>query len=233
MGRAQAGEAGERRHRVFLEVEKLHLLDAAGEGRRDLGSKIAGLLTGAIRLRHESGHLGMNQSGSFRRVGRDEPEEFFEHRRHRAEVHPADDRRVADAEQIGQLRQTRTLGADPIDFPRIILHRAMFVRVVAVDPDQVAAADLMRPSRDAGPTLAAQAEDEFMSGEVVALDVMLRAGEQMACAGHRIEHLLVRRIRGRVERDREAIGDGGLSHGRIIQPAGRGMPFKTASIGVE
>jgi hypothetical protein len=43
----------------------------------------------------------------------------------------------------------------------------------------------------------------------------------------------VRWIRSRVERDREAVGDGGLGHGRIIQPAGRGLPFKTASFGVE
>ena len=32
---------------------------------------------------------------------------------------------------------------------------------------------------------------------------------------------------------REAVGDGRLGHGRIIQPAGRGMPFKTVGFGVE
>ena len=72
-----------------------------------------------------------------------------------------------------------------------------------------------------------------MSRKVVALDVMLRASEEMARAGHGVEHVLVGRIRGRVEGDREAVGDGGLGHGRIIQPAGRGLPFKTVGFGVE
>ena len=81
--------------------------------------------------------------------------------------------------------------------------------------------------------MAAKAEDQLMSREVVALDMMLRAGEQVSRARHRVEDLLVRRIRGRVERDREAIGDRRMSHGRIIQPAGRSMPFKTVGFGVE
>ena len=109
----------------------------------------------------------------------------------------------------------------------------MLMRMVAVDPDQVAAAHLMHAARDAGPAFAAQAEDELMSREVIALDVMLRAGEQVAGARDGVEHLLVRRIRGRVERDRETVGDGRLGHGRIIQLTGRGMPFKTAGFGVE
>ena len=218
---------------MLLEVEELHLLHAAGEGRRGLRREVAGALAGAISLGDKFSDLGVDERRRLRGVGRDQAEEFLEDRHRLAQVHAGDDRSFAHGQQIRQLGQTRTLGADPIDLPGVFDHRAMFMRVVAVDPDQVAAPDLMGTARDARPTLAAQAEDELMAGKVVALDVVLRAREQMARAGHRIEHLLMGGIRGRVERDRETVGDGGQSHGRIIQPAGRGMPFKTVGFGVE
>ena len=155
MGGTQAGETRERRYRVFLEIEELHLLDTAGEGRRDLRREFTGLLTGTVGLRDQFRHLGMNQRGRGRSVFGNEPEELLEDRRGFAQVHAGDDRCVADAEQIGQLRQTRPLGADPIHLPRIIRHCAVFMRMMAVDPDQVAAADLMRATGDTRPPLAA------------------------------------------------------------------------------
>ena len=93
-------------------------------------------------------------------------------------------------------------------------------------------------SRDEEETLAAAlllAELVMAGGGQAAAGpaLVLRPGEQVSRARHRVEDLLVRGIGGRVERDREAVGDGGLGHGRIIQLAGRGMPFKTAGFGVE
>ena len=59
-------EPGERGHGMLLEIEELHLLDAAGQGRRDLRCQLAGALARAISLGEQFRHLGMDQ----RRRGR-------------------------------------------------------------------------------------------------------------------------------------------------------------------
>ncbi|MCD6050621.1 MAG: hypothetical protein K0Q55_2024, partial [Verrucomicrobia bacterium] len=133
--------------------------------------------------------------------------------------------RLGNGEDVTHLGQTRAFNADPIDFPRIVFHRAMPMRVMAINPHELTWDDIMDHTGNTDITTPLQTKDEFVAGEVVALDAMVCRANKVARPRDGIEHLLMHGIRRGEERHGKAALFGRLAHGWIIQLYRQSAPF--------
>lgn len=83
----------------------------------------------------------------------------------------------------------------------------------------------MHGASDTYITVSLQAKDKLVAGEVIPLDTVIRAADEMSGTGDGIEHLLMHRVRGGEQGHREAAFCGRLAHGRIIQLYRQDAPF--------
>ncbi len=229
---AEGGASGEVADAVLLEVEEFHVLDGAGEDWGD-GWFVGEALASGDGEGEEAGDGGVDEGGGVWGAALHEGEDFEVEGRGGGGVESDKDGGVGDAEEIGEAGEARAFGADPEDFPWICVVGAMFVRVVAIDPDPLASGDLVGAAGDPEPAFAAEAEDPFVAREVIAPDVVVGACDEVAGAGDGVEDVLVGFARGGEEGDWEVGCGGGAAHDWIIQLIRQEGPFQIGGSGVE
>lgn len=226
VGGAHAGELGEVLHAVALEVKELHALHGSTENGRDIRSVRGGFpQAGAEGEGDELADGGMDERRGFRGIARHKTENFTVKRGGGSMIEVRENGRFGDGKEIAQAGEAGAFDTHPIDFPGVALHRAMLMRMVAIDPHKLAGDNVMHRSGDADIATAAQAKDEFVTGEVVPLDAVIGSPDQMTRARDGIEHLLMHRVRGGEQGHRETAFCGWRAHGRIIQLCGQDAPF--------
>jgi hypothetical protein len=193
---------------VGLEVEQLHPLDGLAERSGHLGRRL-GALAGTADESEQAGNGGMEKRRGFGHAAGDQAEDLLEGR---GWVGDGEDRVRSGGEHSTHLFQARTFDPDPEHLPRIGSDGAMFVRMVAVDPGKFPGIDAVGHAFDTHVTGAADAINELMAGEMLTADVVVRAANHVPGAGYGVKDVLVHRVGGGVQRDREP-----RSHSRIVQ----------------
>ena len=226
VGGAHAGEFRELFHAVALEVKEFHALHRSTENGRDIGSVRGGFpQAGAEGEGDELADGGMNERRGFRGIARHKTENFTVKRGGGGMVEVRENRRFGDGKEIAQTGEAGAFDAHPIDFPGILFHRAVLMRMVAIDPHKLAGSDVMHGASNAHIAVSTQAKDKLVAGEVIPLNTVIRAADEVPGTGDGIEHLLMHRVRGGEQGHRETAFCGRLAHGRIIQLYRQDAPF--------
>ena len=121
----------------------------------------------------------MNQGRRLGALLLQQPEDFPVKRARLPEVESDKDGGLSDVEDFRDAIQARTLDANPKQFPRIALNRAVLVRPMAIGPDKLLRMDLMPTRADRREAASAQAKNDFVTGVVVASDVVVRPAEEV------------------------------------------------------
>ncbi len=106
--------------------------------------------------------------------------------------------------------QRRAFDSDPKHLPGFFGRATMLVWMVAVDPDKVTGPDGVRLPHYSYRSTPFQAQNEFVTGEMVTANSMLTAGDEVAGARDCVEDLLMRDACCAVERHQKF-------HDRIVQ----------------
>ncbi len=226
VGGAHAGEFREIRDAVALEVEELHALHGSTESGRDIGSGRSGFpQAGAEGEGDELADGGMDERRGLGSIARHETENFTVKRSGGSMVKVREHGGSGDGKEIAHAGEAGAFDAYPIDFPGIVLNRAVLMRMVAIDPHKLARINVMHRSRDTDVTAATQTKDEFVTGKMISLDAVIRSPDQMARPRDGIKHLLMHRVRGGEQGHWEKAFCRRLAHRRIIQLYRQDAPF--------